>query len=78
MAPYPVRKLFRTLIWAAEHNDMKTMQSICMQYHNAKKLPVRQKMGNVIELLFYEMLEGNIMAEVALDLVKNTIKQNSR
>lgn len=78
MAPYPVRKLFRTLIWAVEHNDMKTIQSICMQYHNAKKLPVRQKMGNVVELLFYEMLGGNIMAEVALDLVKNTIKQNCR
>ena len=69
MASYRVRKLYRVLMWAAEHNDRKTIDAICARYSKLKS-PVKRDMGDVIVLLFYDALDGKVMSEVLLNIIK--------
>ena len=69
MASYRVRKLYRVLMWAAEHNDRKTIDAICARYSKLK-FPVKRDMGDVIVLLFYDALDGKVMSEVLLNIIK--------
>ena len=53
MEKYPVRKIYRTMLYAAEHNDDALMRWVCLS--NLVNAPKRKSLNAAIDLLFVDM-----------------------
>lgn len=70
---YPVRKIYRTMLYAAEHGDENLMRMVCLA--NTKNICLRQNLDRAVDLLFVDLFcEESPLVQCALDMSQQYVR----